>query len=294
MKKISTIIVALLVTFNLAFSQNTHIINVNGMSFSPDTTICNIGDTIIFNLGGYHNAVEVSSATWIGNGTSSNGGFSFQLGTLTGTILVDTIKTYYYVCTPHVSMGMKAVIISNYTDCNGIVNGSSLMDTCGVCQQSYIYDYVTHAVTMLNDTMNVTLGPTEMLVLADDPSNPYWNSSCTDCNGVINGSSLMDTCGVCQQSYIYDFVTHAVTMLNDTMNVTLGPTEMLVLADDPSNPYWNDCDSTTTNIVIIKDSKSRTLVRIADILGRDTEPKNNAILFYIYNDGTIEKKVTLE
>mgnify|MGYP001192332297 CR=1 FL=1 len=34
-------------------------------------------------------------------------------------MFVDTIKTYYYVCTPHVSMGMKAVIISNYTDCNG-------------------------------------------------------------------------------------------------------------------------------------------------------------------------------
>ena len=145
-------------------------------------------------------------------------------------MVVDTIKTYYYICTPHISMGMKAVIISNYTDCNGVINGSSLMDTFGVCQQSYIYDYITHAVTMLNDTMNVTLGPTEMLVLADDSSNTY----------------------------------------------------------------WNDCDSTTTNIVIIKDSKSRTIVRIVDILGRDTEPKNNVLLLYIYDDGTIEKKVTLE
>ena len=180
MKKISTFIVAILFTFNLAFSQNTHIINTNGMTFSPDTIICNIGDTIIFNLGGYHNAVEVSSTTWIGNGTSSNGGFSFPLGTPTGSMVVDAIKTYYYVCTPHVTMGMKALIISNYTDCNGIVNGSSIMDSCGVCQQSYIYDYVTHNVTMLNDTMNVTLGPTEMLVMANDPQNPYWNSSCTN------------------------------------------------------------------------------------------------------------------
>ena len=57
-----------------------------------------------------------------------------------------------------------------------------------------------------------------------------------DCNGVINGSSMMDTCGVCQQSYIYDFITHAVTFLNDTFNVTLGPTEILVMANNPQNP----------------------------------------------------------
>ena len=71
------------------------------------------------------------------------------------------------------------VVLDPNFDCNGVVNGSSMMDSCGVCQQSYIYDYVTHAVTMLNDTFNVTLGPTEMLVMANNPQNPYWNSSCS-------------------------------------------------------------------------------------------------------------------
>ena len=136
------------------------------------------------------------------------------------------------------------------------------MDSCGVCQQSYVYDYVTHAVTMLNDTMNVTLGPTEMLVMANNPQNPYWNSSCTDCNGVVNGSSIMDSCGVCQQSYIYDYVTHAVTMLNDTMNITLGPTEILVMANDPQNPYWN---SSCTNTIydIVSNSTDHTTLKTA-------------------------------
>ena len=72
---------------------------------------------------------------------------------------------------------IDAVLLPNL-DCNGIVNGSSMIDTCGVCQQSYIYNYVTHAVTMLNDTFNVTLGSNELLVIANDPSNPYWNTSC--------------------------------------------------------------------------------------------------------------------
>ena len=31
-----------------------------------------------------------------------------------------------------------------YPDCNGIAYGTSLLDSCGVCQQAYIYDVVLH------------------------------------------------------------------------------------------------------------------------------------------------------
>ena len=72
---------------------------------------------------------------------------------------------------------IDAVLIPNF-DCNGVFNGPALVDTCGDCQLAYIYDYVTHNVTFINDTINVTLGATEMLVLPDNPMNPYWNSGC--------------------------------------------------------------------------------------------------------------------
>tara|TARA_B100000795_G_scaffold68454_1_gene47468 strand:- start:284 stop:1060 length:777 start_codon:yes stop_codon:yes gene_type:complete len=36
--------------------------------------------------------------------------------------------------------------------------------------------------------------------------------------------------------------------------------------------------------------KPKNLVRIIDILGRTTEPKPNTILFYIYDDGSVERK----
>ena len=38
----------------------------------------------------------------------------------------------------------------------------------------------------------------------------------------------------------------------------------------------------------------RTLIKITDILGRETEKKRNTPLFYIYNDGTVEKKIIME
>ena len=36
--------------------------------------------------------------------------------------------------------------------------------------------------------------------------------------------------------------------------------------------------------------QKKELVKIVDILGRETSFKNNHILFYIYSDGTTERK----
>ena len=67
-------------------------------------------------------------------------------------------------------------------DCYGIVNGISVIDSCGVCQPAIIYNYVTHVATpLLTDTSSVVLGPTEMIVLPDSPMNSYWNASCSGC-----------------------------------------------------------------------------------------------------------------
>jgi len=89
----------------------SYTIKTIGSTFSPDTIICDVGDTINFILGGYHNAVEVSNSTWLAGGTTSNGGFSFGA---TGQYIANTAQTYYYVCQPHVTSGMKGVIIAHH------------------------------------------------------------------------------------------------------------------------------------------------------------------------------------
>ena len=102
----------LLFTCFASFSQ-VQTINTSGMTFDPDTVTINLGDTIEFGSLGYHNAVEVDESTWIANDTTPNGGFYFAFGSTGGYFIADSAKTYYYICQPHVTMGMKGVIIVN-------------------------------------------------------------------------------------------------------------------------------------------------------------------------------------
>ncbi|MGY8988913.1 MAG: PKD domain-containing protein [Flavobacteriales bacterium] len=112
MKK--TLLFLLFIPF-IAFSQTT--ITTSGNTFSPDTVILYVGDSVHFTLLGTHNAVEVNNTTWIANGTVSNGGFNVGYG-LSEWIIINSVQTYYYVCQSHVgAFGMKGVIIANLPGC---------------------------------------------------------------------------------------------------------------------------------------------------------------------------------
>lgn len=46
--------------------------------------------------------------------------------------------------------------------------------------------------------------------------------------------------------------------------------------------------------VIEQNLKAKKLVSIVDVFGRETNPKPNIPLFYIYDDGTVEKRLIVE
>jgi len=56
--------------------------------------------------------------------------------------------------------------------------------------------------------------------------------------------------------------------------------------------FWAKMGSVTSVDEINFDNKK--LIKIVDVLGRETFPKNNEILFYIYEDGTIDKRYIIE
>ena len=89
-------------------TENT--ITTFGHGFEPTTLNCNLGDTVFFDLGGGHNAVEVNEASYNANDpTPVENGFEVGFGE-SGFFIPLESKTYYYVCTPHLPE-MKAKII---------------------------------------------------------------------------------------------------------------------------------------------------------------------------------------
>ena len=61
---------------------------------------------------------------------------------------------------------------------------------------------------------------------------------------------------------------------------------------DLNTGFWAKMGSVTSVGEINSDNKK--LIKIVDVLGRETFPKNNEILFYIYEDGTIDKRYIKE
>ncbi len=81
----------------------------DGFTFQPASITIDSSDTVRFVLDPMHTSREVDSLTWSADDTVSNGGFDLPFGG--GEVIPTLPGTYYYVCVPHASVGMKGVIV---------------------------------------------------------------------------------------------------------------------------------------------------------------------------------------
>ena len=91
--------------------------------------------------------------------------------------------------------------------------------------------------------------------------------------------------------------------LNYLNNLTADSVHIMLLNSDKScnttnlicNLFYIDAleFSNTTTIKEIKNS-NKNLLKITDVLVRKTKERRNTPLFYIYDDGTVEKKLIIE
>jgi hypothetical protein len=65
---------------------------------------------------------------------------------------------------------------------------------------------------------------------------------------------------------------------------------------DPQTSFSEDCNNPCSSTTGISEAptKPKELLTITDILGRTTQPVPNTLLFYIYEDGSVEKKMLLD
>ncbi len=96
----------------LGTKATTYTVAVSGFAFSPATLNINIGDMVVFTglNGGGHPTAQVSSATWVADGTTTlTAGWGVKTADFTYT--ATTVGTVYYVCQFHVgTFSMKGTI----------------------------------------------------------------------------------------------------------------------------------------------------------------------------------------
>ena len=84
--------------------------------------------------------------------------------------------------------------------------------------------------------------------------------------------------------------------LSNTINPVFPLTIYFVYID---NSFLSDTcvltyNSTSTEILQASPYNIKRLLNTIDILGRQTKEKKNKSLFYIYDDGTVEKRIVIE
>ena len=248
-----------------------HNINAGNYYYSPNQITINIGDTVNwYNDGGFHNVNgNINSITGQSyqNPESFSSSATSQVGALIYSHVFSQIGQYTYDCSigNHAQNGMVGlinVLDNQYYDCNGILNGVAIIDDCGDCQQSYLYNFIQHTVTFIEDTMDLVIDWNQTLILANNPGNPYWNSSCNDCHGIANGTAVIDDCDDCNQAYIYNFISHTTTFIDNANSLIAGldynpAQEMIVMPGDDNDPYWNsgckDCYGIINGTAIVDD-----------------------------------------
>jgi len=137
-------------------------------------------------------------------------------------------------------------------------------------------------------------------------SNGWWNQNYTT-SGVYTHSYNNNW----SNNYCLHIDTLVLTINNSTSSYdTLSVGASIVWNGMPLNVSGDysvtlinsaGCDSivnlnltvTTTGISEIANNKSN-LVKITDVLGKETPYRRNTPLFYIYNDGTVEKKIIID
>ena len=60
---------------------------------------------------------------------------------------------------------------------------------------------------------------------------------------------------------------------------------------DPQHYFSNNCSGVTD---IQEHSSNKELLKVTDLLGRETKGTKNEVLFYIYDDRTLEKRIIIE
>ena len=163
-------------------------------------------------------------------------------------------------------------------------NGNITDNISGLCAGVYIVN-ITDDNNCVNIETVVIVEPTALSISVDST-----NETSAFNDGSATATVLGGTPG-----YIYMWNTTPPQTTNLATN--LAPGLYTVTVTDATGCTMSGTTSVnaynTTGIINIKNT-SKTLMKVTDVLGRETKGKMNQPLIYIYDDGTVEKRIVIE
>ena len=161
-------------------------------------------------------------------------------------------------------------------------NGNITDNISGLCE-----GVNTVNITDANNCVNI-----ETVVIVE-PSALSISVTSTDETSALNDGSATASVFGGTPAYTYSWINGGTT--NPQFNLAPGLYAVDVtdangceITDSTSvNPYF------TTGVINIRNT-SKTLIKITDVLGQETTYRRNTALFYIFNDGTVEKRIIIE
>ena len=204
--------------FGTDYTPNSYYIETQGMSFTPDEITVNILDTVHFQNLGYHNATEVDQNTWNANGTEYNGGFVYEND---GWHVFTEPGIYYYVCTPHASMGMKGkIIVEDNIEWEFLIAD---FQTSGETSKKYSWytDDQNIGMPLVEIFLNSEDEIERAVYVGNNQNIPSWNCIEGACIDPSDGSGIYNSLASCEEecgSNFIDEITFNKIYPNPTKN----------------------------------------------------------------------------
>jgi hypothetical protein len=137
-----------------------------------------------------------------------------------------------------------------------------------------------YIISMIHYLDTISYGKNILLLKTNNLGDTMWTNSIE-----VGGDSLVEVYYIEQT---IDGGFFLVTMLEGGVTKEQGKGIIYLIKTD-----GNGNITSTFNIPTINTSKGE-LLKVTDLLGRETKGKKNEPLFYIYDDGTVEKRIVIE
>jgi hypothetical protein len=244
-----------------------------------------------YSLGG---ALSQTSGTFAGltagtysvDVTDANGCMVFQTVVITEPPSLNMTATVTHVSCFNMCDGSASVVVSGgYLPFSYLwSNGETTSTITNLCAGTYTCTVIDLNGCTLDQTVTIT-EPTALSISVDS----------TDETSALNDGSATATVLGGTPGYIYTWNTTPPQTTNPATN--LAPGLYTVTVTDATGCTMSGTTSVnaynTTSIININ-TTSKKLLKITDVLGRETKGTKNEPLFYIYDDGTVEKRIVIE